>query len=79
MADTKLMLQLSRAEALVLFEFLARCEEAERFSFDDEAEQSVVWLIQAQLERQLTEPLQPDYKDLLREARNAVRKDADGG
>ena len=51
MADTKLMLQLSRAEALVLFEFLARCEEAERFSFDDEAEQSVVWLIQAQLER----------------------------
>ncbi len=79
MADTKLMLQVSRAEALVLFEFLARCEEAERFSFDDGAEQRVVWLIQAQLERELTEPLQPDYRDLLRQARDAVRNAAGEG
>jgi len=44
--DDDLTLQLSRAEALVLFDFLSRSDEAENFVFEDQAEQRIVWLLQ---------------------------------
>lgn len=68
-------LSLARAEALVLFEFLAR--ESNRDSgelrIEDQAEQRVLWDLQARLESVLSEPLRPDYQDLLAAARQAVR------
>ena len=66
-------LRLSKDQALVLFEFLSRSDEANGFLFEDEAEQRVVWLLQAQLERQLSEPLRADYLERLRYARDVVR------
>jgi len=40
MTNDDLILQVSKDQALVLFEFLSRSGEAEGFSFEDEAELS---------------------------------------
>lgn len=59
---------------MVLFEFLARSDEVGAFSFEDTAEQRVAWLLLAQLESELVEPLRPDYTSPLRKARDLVRE-----
>ena len=66
-------LRLTRAEALVLFEWLAREDEAKNLPIDDPAEELVLWRIEGQLEGCLVEPLCPDYKELVEAARKEVR------
>lgn len=63
-------IELSDAEALVLFEWLASHDE---LPFDDGAEQTVLWSIEAQLEKTLIEPFRPEYRALVDAARAAVR------
>jgi hypothetical protein len=74
-APDHVVLRLTRAEALVLYEFLAR--EADRDSrelrIEDQAEERVLWDLEAGLESSLSEPLRADYLDLLDAARKAVR------
>ena len=65
------MLELSNAEALVLFEWLAAHDGT--VAVNDPAEQTVLWRLEAQLEKALVEPLSPDYKDALRRARSRVQ------
>lgn len=66
-------LEFTKDEALVLFEFLARFNEAEHSDiFEDQAEQKTLWILQGQLEKQLVEPFKPDYKDIIKEARNKI-------
>lgn len=69
----KVLLQMTQAEALVLFEFIARFNEREDFEFEDQAEQQVLWNIECDLEKTLVEPLLPDYKVYLQKVRDAVR------
>jgi hypothetical protein len=66
-------LSLSRSKALVLFDFLSRFTEQKRLQICDQAEERVLWDIQADLERALPEPLSPDYAHHLKRARHAVR------
>ena len=69
-------LTITKDEALVLFEFLARFNENEPDRpdiFEDQAEQRVLWNIECLLEEQLAEPFRPEYIDLLHAARNKVR------
>ncbi len=68
-----LSIELSRNEALVLFEWLSRFSETGDLAFVHQAEQRVLWDIEAVLESQLVEPLAPDYESLLATAREAVR------
>jgi hypothetical protein len=68
-----MQVDLSPDEALVLFDVLSRWEQSERFDVADQAEERVLWNIKAGLERQLAEPLSPDYARLLDEARARVR------
>jgi hypothetical protein len=70
---TKHNIELTHAEALVLFEWITRNDNAETFSFADEAEQRVIWKIEALLEKILVEPLSPEYEHLLAAARQDVR------
>ena len=63
----------SVAEALVLFEFLTRSEERQRFEIVDDAEQRALWDLEAEFERVLVEPLDPTYDKFLAEARRLVR------
>ena len=70
-------LELSAAEALVLFDWLARTSEAGApVPFADQAEQQVLWDLQCVLERLLVEPFSADYASWLGAARSWVRGDS---
>lgn len=68
-------LQLSNPEALVLFEFLARGADGrpEDYRVEHQAEQRVLWDLQAMLESKLVEPIVPEYDSLLQRAREEVQ------
>ncbi len=64
---------LSRDEALILFELLARLDELENKPMIDEAEQKVLWNLEAKLEPLLIEIVKPDYKELVAKAKARVK------
>jgi hypothetical protein len=72
-SDRDVVLTLTRPEAVVLFDWLARTDASRSLQFEDDAEQKVLWTIEAQLEKILTEPFSPEYTRLLSEARAQVR------
>lgn len=71
----KVVIELSREQALVIFEFLARFSNDgdNKLQIQDQAEARVLWDLCCDLEKALTEPFHPDYVELLERARNAVR------
>ncbi|HEV3457419.1 MAG TPA: hypothetical protein VHG32_12730 [Thermoanaerobaculia bacterium] len=73
MRASDVMIPLSSAEALVLFDFLTRFVNRDVLAIADQAEARVLWNAQAWLETQLVEPLRPDYDELLGKARDEVR------
>ncbi|MBO0360119.1 hypothetical protein J0X19_19315 [Hymenobacter sp. BT186] len=74
MDDKEVNIKLTKDEALVLFEFLARFNESDNPTiFEDQAEQRVLWDIECILEKQLVEPFSPYYMDIIKEARNRIR------
>ena len=61
---------LTNDEALVLFELLARNDVASgQLMMEDESERKVLWILEGLLESVLVDPLRPDYKERLAEAR----------
>lgn len=73
MSERKVTLELSPDEALIFFEWLHRFNEAQNKTFEDQAEQRVLWNMEAMLESALVEPLDPNYDELLAAARAKVR------
>lgn len=70
----EITIKLNKDEALVLFEFLSRINDKElKEIFEDQTEQKILWVLEGQLEKQLVEPFKPDYKNIIREARNKIR------
>ena len=70
-------LKLTNEEALVLFDWISRFNEDDKNVFQDQAEQRVLWDIEAMLENQLVEPLDENYNELLKSARDKVRDQED--
>lgn len=68
---SKITLDLSRSEALVLFDWLARFNENEKDGMD-EAEQQVLFDLESQLESILPEPLANDYKIIIDQAKKEI-------
>jgi hypothetical protein len=69
---------LSRDEALVFFEWLHRFNNQEEGrQFDDQAEQRVLWDLEASLEATLDELFDADYDSKLTAARSRVRDSRD--
>jgi hypothetical protein len=66
-------MNLSRDEAIVLFEFLSRYTDTARLSIEDQAEQRVLWDLCCILESQLHEPISPHYEQVLERSREVVR------
>jgi hypothetical protein len=69
---------LSRDEALVLFEWLTRTDERTNDFGDlveNQAEQRALWNLTALLERVLAEPFSPEYRELVRQARDRLRNE----
>jgi hypothetical protein len=75
LAPDSVEIALSNDEALVLFEWLARFNAEER-EFEDQAEQRVLWDLEAVLETRVPELFSPNYAVRVAEARARVR-DAD--
>jgi hypothetical protein len=75
--EGNIALEFSRDEALVLFEWISRCNESEKYTFVDKAEQVVLWNIECGLEEILHEPFASDYDELVKSARNRVRGPSD--
>lgn len=68
--DREVTLRLTSDEALVLFDWLHRCEDADRvLEPEHRGEQAALWNLSALLERELTEPFQRDYRELVDQAR----------
>jgi hypothetical protein len=67
-------IDLSEDQALVLFQWLARAKPDQVKSLiEDEAEQRVLWAIEAQLDKHLVAPFSPNYNEQVAEARKRVR------
>jgi hypothetical protein len=73
MEQRKVTLELSPEQALVLFEWLSKFNASEGRRFEDQAEERVLWDIEAMLESTLVEPFDAPYEELLAKARAAVR------
>lgn len=69
----KVVLELSRNEALVLSAFLSRFSKEDKLIIEDAAESRVLWDLCCDLESALYEHLREDYAEILQKARDAVR------
>ena len=67
MAIDKVNIELTKDEAIVLFEFLRQINKQKRSDlFENQAEQRVFWDIECSLEKELTEPFQPNYLNIVK-------------
>jgi hypothetical protein len=73
MPDETVNLSLSQAEALVLFEFLARFDQNRVLQIEDESERVVLSNVLCMLEKQLSTPFDPHYSEFLAAARQTLR------
>ena len=68
-AQEPLLVALSADEALVLFELLARSDEAQLLGGIEPAEERVLWRVEAQLQKALVSPFREEYRTILAAAR----------
>ena len=73
--NEKVLIEIARAEALVFFEWIKSHEE--QLPVGHPAEQTVLWRIEAVLERLLSEPFAPNYNAIVAAARAEVTKSAE--
>lgn len=72
--EQEVSLLLSKAEAIVLLEWLINFNNKEHAElFDDQSEEVVLWTLESILERNLSEILDPNYLEILEQARKAVK------
>jgi hypothetical protein len=72
---SRVVVEFTRQEALVLWEFLRRCdEEGVQFPFADPAEERMFWELELRIQPQLNAVIRdnPDYERDLAHARDAV-------
>ena len=69
----EIQINLSRDEAVILFEFLSRFSNEEVLEIEDQAESRVLWNILCDLEKVLTEPFSEKYTEILETAREKIR------
>lgn len=72
-------IELSRDEALVLFELVSRFEKSENLAVAHHAEAVALWSLLALLERALPEPFCRDYPKLLEAAQQRIAEVQEGG
>ncbi len=76
--NSNLSLFLSQDEALVLFEVLARFQETDKLSLVNNAEFIALSRVSAQLDKLLVAPFDPNYLNLLAEARTRLSEGYEG-
>ena len=73
----RISIKLTGAEGIVLHSFLARFNQDEKYRFEDQSEQRVLWDIECTLEKELSAPLTENYAEFLAKARAEVRDPKD--
>ena len=72
--EDKVTIELTKDEALVLFDFLGRFNKADHENvFEDQAEQRVMWNIEAALEKTLVKPFKSNYSEIIKHSRDKIR------
>ena len=71
MSAEKVRIELAQDEALVLFEWLARSDDAQKLPIEHPAEQKVLWKLEGILEKEVP-VFSQDYGKLLDAARREV-------
>lgn len=72
--NDKISLDLSNDEALILFEWLCRFNECDHsVHIQDQAEERILFDLEAILENSMNEIFDNDYKDKLLQARERIR------
>ncbi len=66
------VLSLSHAEALVLFEFFERNQDFSRLKIEHPAEEKALMRLSAQLDTSIADLFEPGYQKLLSDARQEV-------
>jgi hypothetical protein len=69
-------LTLTPDEALVLYEYLRRCDDEGRYAFIDQAEQRALWNLECALESRMP-VFSSDYGKQVQDSRNALRDPED--
>jgi type VI protein secretion system component VasK len=70
---TSVRIELSNDEAMVLHSWVARFNQREDNQFEDQAEQRVLWNLEALLEKSQADPFLEEYDSLVASARARVR------
>jgi hypothetical protein len=78
MQSTRVKLEVTSDEALVLYDWLTRFNQRDNTEFADQAEERVLFDLEAMLEKVLIAPLQSDYAERLAQARSNVRDACEG-
>ena len=71
--EEKVIIELSKSEALVLFEFLARTSDDDSLMVADQAERRALWNLECLFEKALVEPFLPNYLELLEQAKKRLK------
>ena len=71
MSQQSVRLELSPEQALVFHDWLARFNGTAGRQFEDQAEERVLWDIEAMLETALVKPFEKDYEAALSAARSS--------
>ena len=69
----KITIQLTKNEAIVLFNFLSNFSNSEKLEIEHQSEERVLWNLCCDLEKILVEPFQENYKEILEVARESVK------
>jgi hypothetical protein len=73
MSQESVSIKLTKDEALVLFEFLSRFSETDKLSIEHQAEERALWNLTCIFEKELSEPFDKKYGDILSQARERLR------
>ena len=73
MRSKSVTIELTSEAALVLYDWLTRFNQREEIDVADQAEERVLFDLEAMLEKALATPLQSNYAELLAQARSHVR------
>ncbi|MGO1079501.1 hypothetical protein [Inquilinus sp. CA228] len=72
MEQKPITITLSPAEALVLFEWLSRTDDAQLLPTQHSTEQIVLWRLEGKLEKQIDVLFSSDYQATIEEARSEL-------
>ena len=73
MENEKVEIELTKDEAIVLFEFLTRFSDNKKLNVKHQAEERALWNLQCLLEPELSEILLPDFDKILNKARERLK------